>query len=179
MPGGLEFMSRDVLSIELDASAYSINELYEVAPDVALTTSSRPNPLIDNGALNEAEFIDMRLSPQPSRAGVIFDIRWCDFANSNGEASIVEQLDQLAESTLVDVVIQLRQRAGQRGIARHHCTYRLVNEVADVRRFRVVRQGLPVRLCGELQKHQPENDVLILVGGHRAAQFLGGLPQRV
>ncbi|MCV7198468.1 hypothetical protein [Mycobacterium angelicum] len=62
---------------------YPINELYEFTPDVGLTISSRPNPLIEQGALNEAEFIDMRLSPQRSRAGVIFDIRWCNFKGSN------------------------------------------------------------------------------------------------
>jgi hypothetical protein len=64
-------------------SVYSINELYESTPDVGLTASSRVNPLIEQGALNEAEFIDMRLSPQRSRVGVIFDVRWCDFERSN------------------------------------------------------------------------------------------------
>jgi hypothetical protein len=36
------------------------------------------------GALNEAEFIDMRLSPQRSRAGILYDIKWCqEFEGSN------------------------------------------------------------------------------------------------
>jgi hypothetical protein len=84
--------------MELDASAHSINELYEVAPDVGSTTSSRPNPLIGNGALNEAEFIDMRLSPQRSRAGVIVDIRWCDSANSNVALVVLTGLGKVAWS---------------------------------------------------------------------------------
>jgi hypothetical protein len=64
-------------------SAYSIDELYEFTPDVGSTGPSRLNPLTEQGALNEAEFIDMRLSPQRSRVGAIFDIRWCDFETSN------------------------------------------------------------------------------------------------
>jgi hypothetical protein len=54
--------------------------------------------LTDNGALNEAEFIDMRLSPQRSRAGVIFDIRWCDFANSNVALVVLTGLGKVAWS---------------------------------------------------------------------------------
>ena len=79
-------------------SAYSINELYEVAPDVGPTTSTRPNPLMDEGALDEAEFVEMRLSPQRSRAGVIFDIRWCDFPNSNVALVVLTGLGKVAWS---------------------------------------------------------------------------------
>ncbi|BBZ12618.1 hypothetical protein [Mycobacterium branderi] len=64
-------------------SHYSINELYEFAPKVELRASSRLNPLTEEGALNEAEFIDMRLSPQRSRAGVLLDIRGIGFEGSN------------------------------------------------------------------------------------------------
>jgi hypothetical protein len=64
--------------------SYSINELYEFAPQLELRMPSRrSNPLTDDGALNEAEFIDMRLSPQRSRVGVIFDTRWCHFEEAN------------------------------------------------------------------------------------------------
>ncbi|KAA1247774.1 hypothetical protein F0Q45_22260 [Mycobacterium simiae] len=79
-------------------SAYSINELYEFTPGVELTTSSRPNPLIEQGALNEAEFIDMRLSPQRSRVGVIFDVRWCDFERSNAALVVLTGAGMIAWS---------------------------------------------------------------------------------
>lgn len=62
---------------------YPIQELYEFTPDVGLTASSRFNPLTAEGALNEAEFIDMRLSPQRSRTGVLFDVRGIGFEGSN------------------------------------------------------------------------------------------------
>jgi hypothetical protein len=65
-----------------DVSSYSINELYEFTPDVPIR-GQRANPLPMPGALNEAEFIDLRLSPQRSRAGMIFDVKWCDFEGSN------------------------------------------------------------------------------------------------
>jgi hypothetical protein len=61
---------------------HSINELYEFTPDVQIA-GSKVNPLVTTGALNEAEFIDLRLSPQRSRVGIIFDVRWCDFEGSN------------------------------------------------------------------------------------------------
>ncbi|ACC41812.1 Phagosome maturation inhibitor, PmiA [Mycobacterium marinum M] len=78
--------------------SHSMNELYELAPDIRLPTSTRPNPLIDRGALNEAEFIDMRLSPQRSRVGVIFDIRWCDFTNSNAALLVLTCVGRVAWS---------------------------------------------------------------------------------
>lgn len=62
---------------------YPINQLYEFTPEIG-PGSLRPNPLGRVGALNEAEFIDMRLSPQRSRAGILCDIKWCsDFKGSN------------------------------------------------------------------------------------------------
>jgi hypothetical protein len=70
-------------------SAHSINELYEFTPAVELAPSARLNPLTEEGALNEAEFIDMRLSPQRSRVGALFDIRWCDFESSNTALIVV------------------------------------------------------------------------------------------
>ena len=79
-------------------SAYSISELYEFTPDVGLTRSSRPNPLTTQGALNEAEFIDMRLSPQRSRVGAIFDIRWCDFEKSNTALVVLTGVGNVAWS---------------------------------------------------------------------------------
>jgi hypothetical protein len=45
--------------------------------------SSRLNLLTEEGALNEAEFIDMRLSPQRSRAGVLLDVQGIGFEGSN------------------------------------------------------------------------------------------------
>jgi hypothetical protein len=64
-------------------TSYAISRLYEYTPDIGSETSSNSNPLITQGALDEAELIDVRLSPQRSRAGVIFDIRWCGFTGSN------------------------------------------------------------------------------------------------
>jgi hypothetical protein len=77
---------------------YSINELYEFAPDVGSTAAPRRNPLIEQGALNEAEFIDMRVSPQRSRAGVIFDIRWCDFEGSNAALVVLTGIGKIVWS---------------------------------------------------------------------------------
>jgi hypothetical protein len=79
-------------------SAYAITELYEFTPDIGLTGSSRPNPLTEQGALNEAEFIDMRLSPQRSRVGAIFDIRWCDFEKSNTALVVLTGVRKVAWS---------------------------------------------------------------------------------
>lgn len=63
---------------------YPINRLYDFTPKVESRTSARRNPLTYAGALNEAEFIDIRLSPQRSRAGILFDTRLCgDFEGSN------------------------------------------------------------------------------------------------
>jgi hypothetical protein len=78
--------------------AYSINELYEFTPDVGLTRSSKRNPLTEQGALNEAEFIDMRLSPQRSRVGALFDIRWCDFEKSNTALLVLTGVGNVAWS---------------------------------------------------------------------------------
>jgi hypothetical protein len=63
---------------------YPVNQLYEFTPRIEATTSKGHNPLSSVGALNEAEFVDMRLSPQRSRAGILFDTRLCaDFEGSN------------------------------------------------------------------------------------------------
>lgn len=62
---------------------YPVSHLYEFMPEVEVT-SRRPNPLGIVGALNDAEFIDMRISPQRSRAGILCDIKWCaDFEGAN------------------------------------------------------------------------------------------------
>ena len=79
-------------------SAYSISELYEFSPDVGLTGSSRLNPLTEQGALDEAEFIDMRLSPQRSRVGALFDVRWCDFERSNTALVVLTGVRNIAWS---------------------------------------------------------------------------------
>ncbi|OBF04186.1 hypothetical protein A5730_20465 [Mycobacterium sp. ACS4054] len=64
-------------------SLHPVGQLYEFTPEVQ-PTFSRRNPLVFVGALDEAEFIDMRLSPQRSRVGVLCAIQWCrDFAGSN------------------------------------------------------------------------------------------------
>ncbi|MHA7650477.1 hypothetical protein ACX9NE_13675 [Mycobacterium sp. ML4] len=63
--------------------SYAISQLYEYTPDIDFKISSNLNPLIEQGALDEAELIDVRVSPQRSRAGAIFDIRWCGFTGSN------------------------------------------------------------------------------------------------
>src|SRR5574337_1458132 len=79
-------------------SSYSINELYEFTPDVELRASSRLNPLVEDSALNEVEFIDMRLSPQRSRVGIIFDIQWCDFEGSNAALAVLTGVGKVAWS---------------------------------------------------------------------------------
>jgi hypothetical protein len=63
--------------------SYPIKELYEFTPDIGAVPSERDNPLTRNGSLNAAEFIDMRLSIQRSRVGIIFDIRQLPFEGSN------------------------------------------------------------------------------------------------
>lgn len=63
--------------------SYSIRELYEFTPDVESGSFERLNPLNEKGSLNAAEFIDMRLSTQRSRVGIIFDIRGLSFGDSN------------------------------------------------------------------------------------------------
>jgi hypothetical protein len=65
-------------------NSYSVSQLYEFTPEVAWKKALQRNPLVFVGALDEAEFIDMRLSPQRSRVGILCDIRWCrDFEGSN------------------------------------------------------------------------------------------------
>jgi hypothetical protein len=69
---------------------YPVSQLYEFTPRVEATTSSGRNPLSSAGALTEAEFIDMRLSPQRSRAGILFDTRLCvDLKDSNAALVVV------------------------------------------------------------------------------------------
>jgi hypothetical protein len=64
--------------------SYFVSQLYESTPKIDMGMSSERNPLAETGALNEAEFIDMRLTPQRSRVGIIFDTRLCgDFEGSN------------------------------------------------------------------------------------------------
>lgn len=79
-------------------SAYSINELYELTPRIRLRGLSQLNPLTEQGALDEAEFIDMRLSSQRSRAGVLFDVRWCNFENSNTAMVVLTGVRNIAWS---------------------------------------------------------------------------------
>jgi hypothetical protein len=62
---------------------YSINELYEFTPEVESGSVERLNPLAGKGALNAAEFVDMQIAAQRSRAGIIFDIRGLSFDGSN------------------------------------------------------------------------------------------------
>jgi hypothetical protein len=65
-------------------NSYSVSQLYEFTPEIASNKPFSRNPLVFVGALDEAEFIDMRVSPQRSRAGILCDIRWCrDFEGSN------------------------------------------------------------------------------------------------
>ncbi|MCV7005597.1 MULTISPECIES: hypothetical protein [Mycobacterium] len=77
-------------------SAYSIAELYDSTPAVESDVSSTRNPLIEQGALDEAELIDVRLSPQRSRAGAIFDIRWCGFTGSNVALVVIKGVGKVA-----------------------------------------------------------------------------------
>ena len=71
-------------------SQYPVSQLYEFTPEVQPTSSSRRNPLVFVGALDEAEFIDMRLSPQRSRVGVLCAIQWCrDFEGSNAALAVL------------------------------------------------------------------------------------------
>lgn len=69
---------------------YPVSELYEFTPDVESKSSLQRNPLTFIGALNEAEFIDLRLSPQRSRVGILCDIQWCrGFEDSNTALVVV------------------------------------------------------------------------------------------
>jgi hypothetical protein len=78
-----------------DMGYHSINELYEFTPDVQLGVS-KANPLLMPGALNEAEFIDLRLSPQRSRVGIIFDVKWCDFDGSNTALVVLTSVGKIS-----------------------------------------------------------------------------------
>jgi hypothetical protein len=80
-------------------SPCSINELYEFTPDVKLRTSARLNVLTAEGALNDAEFIDMRLSAQRSRAGILFDVRGIGFEGSNTALVVLTGVGKAAWST--------------------------------------------------------------------------------
>ena len=64
-------------------NSHPIKELYEFTPHIESGPSDRPNPLTTKGSLNGAEFIDIRLSTQRSRVGIIFDIRGLTFEGSN------------------------------------------------------------------------------------------------
>lgn len=64
-------------------NSYSIKELYQFTPDVESKSSGRLNPLTEKGSLNAAEFVEMRISTQRSRVGIIFDIRGLSFEGSN------------------------------------------------------------------------------------------------
>lgn len=64
-------------------NSYSISELYEFAPDIESRPSNGPNVLTEKGSLNGAEFIEIRISAQRSRVGIIFDIRGLSFDGSN------------------------------------------------------------------------------------------------
>lgn len=55
--------------------SYSINHLYEFTPDVGVTASDQQNPLTEVGSLDEAELVDIRLSAQRARLGMLFDLR--------------------------------------------------------------------------------------------------------
>lgn len=64
--------------------SYLVSELYEFTPEVVPRASPGQNPLSSVGALNEAELVDLRLSPQRSRAGILLDTRLCpDFPGAN------------------------------------------------------------------------------------------------
>src|SRR5699024_11219372 len=55
------------------------------------------------------------------------------FATSR-KACTIEKIDQLTQATLIEViaVIDARQRAGKRGVSRHHLVHGLIDELADV-----------------------------------------------
>ena len=73
-------------------NSYLVGQLYESTPKLDLGTSREWNPLTEVGSLNEAEFIDMRLTPQRSRLGIIFDTRLCgDFEGSNAALVVLSQ----------------------------------------------------------------------------------------
>ena len=56
-------------------NSYSIDDLYAFTPEVETDSFERLNPLTDNGSLTEAEIVDVRLSAQRSRVGIIVDLR--------------------------------------------------------------------------------------------------------
>jgi hypothetical protein len=93
--------------------SYLISHLYEFTPDIGFETASATNPLIEKGALDEAELIDVRLSPQRSRAGAIFDVRWCEFTGSNVALVVLTGVGKLAWSN--DVTSRERDWYSARG----------------------------------------------------------------
>ncbi|WIM88559.1 hypothetical protein PT015_03415 [Candidatus Mycobacterium wuenschmannii] len=55
--------------------SYSIDQLYHFTPDVASRQTDQANPLIESDSLNEAELVDIRLSAQRGRVGLLLDLR--------------------------------------------------------------------------------------------------------
>lgn len=74
----------------------SINELYEFAPEFFPGPDSLRNPLTEFGALGESEFIDLRLSAQRSRVGVIIDVRGLGFGMSNTALLVLSGVGNIA-----------------------------------------------------------------------------------
>jgi hypothetical protein len=82
--------------------SYPVSHLYEVVPEVESTTPPGPNPLSSVGALNEAEFIDMRLSPQRSRVGLLIDTRFCeDFGHVSGLDGAIPDMGELSDAEII------------------------------------------------------------------------------
>jgi hypothetical protein len=84
-------------------NSHPIKELYEFTPSFETGSSDRPNALTAKGSLNGAEFIDMRLSTQRSRVGIIFDIRELTFEGSNTDSALPQHVPEdktIAEYTL-------------------------------------------------------------------------------
>src|SRR5262245_35483636 len=55
-------------------NSYSIDDLYAFTPTVEPSSFERLNPLTETGSLDEAELIDVRLSAQRLRGGMILDL---------------------------------------------------------------------------------------------------------
>jgi hypothetical protein len=73
---------------------YPVSHLYEFTPEAK--SGQRRNPLSHVGALDQAEFIDMRVSAQRSRAGILCDIQWCkDFEGSNTALVVLIGIEKL------------------------------------------------------------------------------------
>lgn len=90
--------------------AHSIRELYEFAPEETLTTSSKADMLIKQGALNEAEYIDMGDFPIPKGAGWVVLHGPAKFAfgqSGGGERWVLIDRDS-------DVVVSIEDRVDAR-----------------------------------------------------------------